>query len=168
MKDGTYPSKLIQSFTDKLVLKFKKDLKRELIKKDKRYKLIEVIEKVIKPCAYQETGLIIYNEILILQEGIMKKNLIEDKWYTHPRKLQAQEIIFLTHVYVGSHLSIKRTTEQVPESGYRWENMDSDISKMISKCEICGAKRSKPKKLRQSISKIIELRRDIKKIQFFY
>ena len=52
-----------------------------------------------------------------------EKNLIEDKWYIHPRKLQAQEIIFLAHVSVGSHLSIKHTTEQVLESGYRWENM---------------------------------------------
>ena len=53
-------------------------------------------------------------------------------------------IIFLAHVFVGSHLSIKRTTEQVLESGYSWENMDSDISEMISRCEICGARRSKP------------------------
>ena len=81
-----------------------------------------------------------------------EKNLIEDKWYIHPRKFQAQEIIFLAHVSVGSHLSIKRTTEQVLESGYRWENMDSDISEMISRCEICGARGSKPKKiLRQNI-----------------
>ena len=48
-----------------------------------------------------------------------EKNLIEDKWYIHPRKLQAQEIIFLVHDSVGSHLSIKCTTEQVLESGYR-------------------------------------------------
>ena len=75
-----------------------------------------------------------------------EKNLIEDKWYIHPRKLQAQEIIFLAHVSVGSHLSIKRTTEQVLESGYRWENMDSDISEMISRCEICGTRGSKPRK----------------------
>ena len=45
MKDGTYPSKLIQSFTDKAVLKSRKKNFRELVKKDKRYKLIEVIEK---------------------------------------------------------------------------------------------------------------------------
>ena len=55
-------------------------------------------------------------------------------------------IIFLAHAFVGSHLSIKRTTEQVLESVYRWENMDSDISEMISRCEICGARRSKPRK----------------------
>ena len=45
LKDGTYPSKLIQSFTDKAVLKSRKKNFRELVKKDKRYKLIEVIEK---------------------------------------------------------------------------------------------------------------------------
>ena len=52
----------------------------------------------------------------------------------------------LAHVFVGSHLSIKRTTEQVLESGYRWENMNSDISEMISRCKICEAKGSKPRK----------------------
>ena len=62
------------------------------------------------------------------------------------KKISTQEIIFLAHVSVGFHLSIKRTTEQVLESGYRWENMDSDISKMISRCEICGARGSKPRK----------------------
>ena len=45
LKDGTYPSKLIQSFTDKAVLKSRKKNFRELVKKDRRYKLIEVIEK---------------------------------------------------------------------------------------------------------------------------
>ena len=75
-----------------------------------------------------------------------EKNLIEDKWYIHPRKLQAQEIIFLANVSVGSHLSIKRTTEQVLESGYRWKDMDSDISEIISQCEICGARGSKQRK----------------------
>ena len=45
LKDGTYQSKLIQSFTDKAVLKSRKKNFRELVKKDKRYKLIEVIEK---------------------------------------------------------------------------------------------------------------------------
>ena len=74
------------------------------------------------------------------------KNLIEDQLYIYPRKLKAQEIIFLAHVSVGSHLSIKRTTEQVLESEYRWENMDSDISEMISRREICGARGSKPRK----------------------
>ena len=55
-------------------------------------------------------------------------------------------MIFLAHVSVGSHLSIKRTTEQVLESGYRWVNMDSDISEMISRCEIYGARGSKSRK----------------------
>ena len=36
--------------------------------------------------------------------------------------MQAQKIIFLAHFSVRSHLSIKRTTEQVLKSGYRWEN----------------------------------------------
>ena len=45
LKDGTYPNKLIQSFTDKAVLKSRKKNFRELVKKDRRYKLIEVIEK---------------------------------------------------------------------------------------------------------------------------
>ena len=48
----------------------------------------------------------------------------------------------MAHVYVGSNVSIKRITEQVLESGYRNENMDSDISEMISRCEICGARGS--------------------------
>ena len=52
----------------------------------------------------------------------------------------------MAHVSVESHLSIKRTTEQVLEFGYRLENMDSDISEMISRCEICGARGSKPRK----------------------
>ena len=105
------------------------------------------MKKDIIPCAYQKPGPIIYNQILILLEGTMKKkNLIENKWYLHPGKLQAQEIIFLANVSVGSHLSIKRTTEQLLESGYRWENMDSDISEMISRCEICGARGSKSRK----------------------
>ena len=37
----------------------------------------------------------------------------------------------LAHVSVWSHLSVKHTTEQVLEFGYKWENMDSDISEMI-------------------------------------
>ena len=45
LKDETYPSKLIQSFTDKAVLKSRKKNFREFVKKDRRYKLIEVIEK---------------------------------------------------------------------------------------------------------------------------
>ena len=52
----------------------------------------------------------------------------------------------MAHVSVESHLSIKRTTEQVLEFGYRLENMDRDISEMISRCEICGARESKPRK----------------------
>ena len=50
----------------------------------------------------------------------------------------------LTHVYVGSHLSIKRTSEQVLEYGYTWENMDSDIPEIISRYEIFRASGSKP------------------------
>ena len=38
LKDGTYPSKQIQSFTDKAVLKSRKKNFRELVKKDRRYK----------------------------------------------------------------------------------------------------------------------------------
>ena len=34
-----------------------------------------------------------------------EENLIENKLNIHPKKLQTQEIIFLVHVYVGSHLS---------------------------------------------------------------
>ena len=79
-------------------------------------------------------------------------------WYIHPRKLQAQDIIFLAHVSVGTHLSIKRTTEQVLESGYKWENMDSDISEMISRREICVARGSKPRK--NIATKHIESHRD--------
>ena len=44
LKDGTYPSKLIQNFTDKAVLKSRKNFIK-IVKKDIRYKLIEVIEK---------------------------------------------------------------------------------------------------------------------------
>ena len=73
MKDGTYPSKLIQSFTDKAVLKSRKKNFRELVKKDKRYKLIEVIEKGHNTL-FKKTGPIIYNQILILLEAIMKKD----------------------------------------------------------------------------------------------
>ena len=52
----------------------------------------------------------------------------------------------MAHVSVGSYLSIKSTTEQVLESGYKWENMDSDISEMIFRCEVYGARGSKPRK----------------------
>ena len=62
---------------------------------------------------------------------MIRKNLIENKWYIHPRKLQEQEIIFLAHVSVGSHLSIMCTTEQALESGYSRENMDCDTTLLL-------------------------------------
>ena len=72
--------------------------------------------------AYQKkTGPFIYKEILILQLRIMKKKrLIENKLHIHPKILQTQKIIFLAHVFVGSHHSILQTSEQELESEYRW------------------------------------------------
>ena len=37
------------------------------------------------------------------------------------KKIASTRDHILAHVSVGSHLSIKRTTEQVLKSGYRWE-----------------------------------------------
>ena len=48
----------------------KKTLESTLKRKEKN--LIEVIKRDIIPCTYQETGPIVYNEILILKEWIMK------------------------------------------------------------------------------------------------
>ena len=39
---------------------------------------------------------------------------------------------------------------------------------MISQCEKCGARGSKPKNIDTKHIKIIEIRRNIKKIQYFY
>ena len=62
------------------------------------------------------------------------------------KKIASTRDYILAHVYVESHLSIKHTSQQVLESGYRWENMGNDISEMISLCEMCGARKLKSRK----------------------
>ena len=74
----------------------------------------------------------------------MKKKKIEDKWYIYPRILQTQEIIYFSHVNVGSHFS-----KSIPLNKYLnleiRKNIDSDISEMIYRWEICGTRGSKPR-----------------------
>ena len=98
MNDGIYPRKLIQSFTEKAALKLKKI--GEFFNKDRRYKLIEVIEKDINTlCLSRNWSYNLQSNTHILRgNNEKKKDLIVDKSYIHPRVLQAQEIIFLAHV----------------------------------------------------------------------
>ena len=82
--------------------------------------LIEVIEKGINTlCLSRNWSFNLQSNTHTLRENNEEeKNLIENKWYIHQRILKAQRIIFLVHIYIGSHLSIKCTIEQVFESGY--------------------------------------------------
>ena len=42
---------------------------------------------------------------------------ILDDWKIYPRNLEAKEIMVFVHTSWGSHLSIKRTIEQIQEMG---------------------------------------------------
>ena len=92
----------------------------------------------------------------------MESDILDD-WKIYPRKLVGKEIMFFAHTNWGSHLSIKRTIEQIQEMGYKWDDMEEDVRKLYFSCEIWGAKGAKPKKTQ--IVKHIETTRSKERFQ---
>ena len=60
--------------------------------------------------------------------------------YVISKVWEAQEVIYDAHTKHGSHLKLDSTYTEVLKSGFKWENIQVDISHFYFKCKIWEAR----------------------------
>ena len=54
--------------------------------------------------------------------------------------------MYKAHWWLGFHLQIKRTVEEIKKFGYWWDKVNKDVREIYFDCEICAGRTQKPKK----------------------
>ena len=133
--DNKYPDKILVKET-KIERDSLKNAFKKIVKRDVRYKIdLNYLNKNIK---LDKKGNIKYkllrNWNYIKNDDKNSQN--QELWFKIPREYKKNDIIFKAHTTGGSHLTVKRTLEEMIKLGFIWEGIEKDVREFFFKWEV--------------------------------
>ena len=104
------------------------------MKRDLRYKLdLNDLNKNIKLDKNENIKYKLLRNWNYIKNNDAKNSQNQELWFEIPREYKKNDIIFKAHTTGGSHLTVKRTLEEIMKLGYRWEGIKKDVREFFFK-----------------------------------